>query len=79
MVTERQLSSARNIAGDQTGFYPETLKINARKFLVKHGTDADRKILQRAPQKNVVRLGDSKVQRLGEYNNENSDSLASIL
>jgi hypothetical protein len=55
------------------------MKVLARQFLVKNGTDADKKVLQRAPQKNVVRMGDSKVQRLGEYNDTNTDGLASIM
>lgn len=73
------LRSARDIAGDRTGFYPESLKVIARKFIAAHGSDADKKVLQRANTKQVARLGDSKVQRLGEYNETNTDTLASIL
>lgn len=74
------LTRAKDIAGDQTGFYPPSLKLIAKKFIADNGTKEDKKILQRSPQKNVARLGDSKVQRLGEYNNENNnDTLASVL
>lgn len=73
------LRSAQDIAGDRTGFYPESLKVIAKKYILEHGSDADKKILQRATTKNVVRLGDSKVQRLGEYNETTTDNLNSIL
>lgn len=74
------ISHAKDIAGDMTGFYPESMKLKAKKFIAEKGSAEDKKILQRSPQKNVARLGDSKVQRLGEYNNENNnDTLASVL
>lgn len=73
------LTSAKDIAGDRTGFYPESMRTIAKKFIVEHGSDDDKKILQRANTKNVVRLGDSKVQRLGEYNETTTDSISSVL
>ena len=74
------LTRAKDIAGDRTGFYPESMKLKAKKFIVENGSKEDKKILQRSPQKNIIRLGDSKVQRIGEYNENNSDdSLSGIL
>jgi hypothetical protein len=76
---EMTLNNAKDIAGDRTGFYPESLKLKAKKFIAENGSAEDKKMLQRSPQKNVVRLGDSKVQRIGAYNEtDNTDTLANL-
>jgi hypothetical protein len=71
------MNRMKNIAGDQSGFYPPSLRLKAKKFIAENGTPAEKKILQRTAPRNVARLGDSKVQRIGEYN-ENNNSLDSL-
>ena len=58
------MRSAKNIAYDFTGFYPESLKLVAKKFIATHGNAEEKKNLMKAPEKNVMRIGDSKVQRI---------------
>lgn len=72
IANEREINRMKNIVGDRTGFYPESLKLKAKKFIAENGSASDKKMLQRPNIKQTVRLGDSKVQRIGEYNENNS-------